>query len=59
MGTLMLQRVIAPVAAYAPVCKHLLRVDTPGVTSADLRRLEFKHRRLPMFPFETDAHWAG
>jgi microcystin degradation protein MlrC len=42
----------APVAAYAPVCKHLIRVDTPGVTSADLTRLEYHHRRRPMFPFE-------
>ncbi len=42
----------APVAAYAPVSKHLVRVDTPGVTSADLARLDYKHRRRPMFPFE-------
>jgi microcystin degradation protein MlrC len=45
----------APVAAYAPVSKHLIRVDTPGVTTADLSRLDYKHRRRPMFPFETDA----
>lgn len=45
----------APVAAYAPVSKYLIRVDTPGVTSADLTRLEYKHRRRPMFPFERDA----
>src|SRR6185436_12060709 len=43
----------APVAAYAPVSRHLIRVDTPGVTSADLSRLEFHHRRRPMFPFES------
>lgn len=42
----------APVAAYAPVCQHLIRVDTPGVTSADLGRLPYRHRRRPMFPFE-------
>lgn len=42
----------APVAAYAPVSKHLIRVDTPGVTSADLGRLEYRHRRRRMFPFE-------
>ncbi len=47
----------APVAAYAPVSKHLIRVDTPGVTSADMTRLEYKHRRRPMFPFEPDATW--
>ena len=45
----------APVAAYAPVSKHLIRVDTPGVTTADLSRLEYRHRRRPMFPFERDA----
>jgi microcystin degradation protein MlrC len=45
----------APLAAYAPVCRHLLRVDTPGVTSADLTRLDYQRRRRPMFPFELDA----
>lgn len=48
----------APVAAYAPVCKHLIRVDTPGATSADLGRLTFHHRRKPMFPFERDTAWT-
>ncbi|MBM3993362.1 MAG: M81 family metallopeptidase [Planctomycetes bacterium] len=47
----------APVAAYAPVSKHLIRVDTPGVTTADLSRLEYHRRRRPMFPFEADAAW--
>jgi microcystin degradation protein MlrC len=44
----------APAAAYAPVCRHLLRVDTPGVTSADLARLTYRHRRRPLFPLERD-----
>ena len=48
----------APVAAYAPVCQHLIRVDTPGVTSADLSRLTYRHRRRPMFPFEPETAWA-
>ncbi len=42
----------APVAAYAPVCPHLIRVNTPGCTTADMTTLDFKHRRRPMFPFE-------
>jgi microcystin degradation protein MlrC len=54
---LLAKGVHAPVAAYAPVSKHLIRVDTPGVTSADLARLEYLRRRRPMFPFERDAHW--
>jgi microcystin degradation protein MlrC len=49
----------APVAAYAPVCKHLLRVDTPGVTTADLTRLAYRRRRRPMYPFEPDAVWSS
>ncbi|MCI0683054.1 MAG: M81 family metallopeptidase [Gemmataceae bacterium] len=48
----------APVAAYAPVCKHLLRVDTPGVTCADMTRLVYHHRRRPLFPFEVDTTWG-
>jgi microcystin degradation protein MlrC len=44
----------APVAAYQPVCRHLLRVNTPGCTTADMCQLEFRHRRRPMFPFERE-----
>jgi microcystin degradation protein MlrC len=43
----------APVAAYAPVCGTMLRVNTPGVTTADLTSLDYRHRRRPMFPFES------
>jgi microcystin degradation protein MlrC len=47
--------VIAPVAAYAPVSKHLIRVNTPGATCADMRQLNYHHRRKPMFPLEMEA----
>jgi microcystin degradation protein MlrC len=51
----------APLAAYREVCPHFLRVDTPGVTSADMRRLAFQHRRRPLFPLESpdDASLVG
>lgn len=42
----------APVAAYAPVCRELIRVNTPGVTTADMLRLNYHHRRRPLYPFE-------
>ena len=48
----------APVAAYAPVCPTLIRVNTPGVTTADLSRFDYKHRRHPLFPLEADATWT-
>lgn len=42
----------APVAAYGEVCRSFVRVDTPGVTSADPTRLRYAHRRRPLHPFE-------
>lgn len=42
----------APVAAYRPACRNFIRVNTPGVTTNDMRLLGHVHRRRPMFPFE-------
>jgi len=41
-----------PVAAYEEVCDHMVRVNTAGVTTADMRQLDYRHRRQPLFPFE-------
>lgn len=49
---LVIKGVHAPVAAYAPVCARLIRVNTPGITTADLAALTFTHRRRPLYPFE-------
>ena len=43
----------APVAAYAPACPSFIRVNTPGVTTADIGNLPYQHRRRPLFPFES------
>lgn len=48
----------APVAAYAPVCRELIRVNTPGCTTADMESLVFEQRRRPMFPFERNTPWV-
>lgn len=42
----------APIAAYAPVCPSILRVNTPGLTCADATQLEYQNRSAPLFPFE-------
>jgi len=42
----------SPIAAYAPVSKKLIRVDTPGTTTADMRKLSYLNRRRPLYPFE-------
>ncbi|CAG5018733.1 hypothetical protein DYBT9275_06060 [Dyadobacter sp. CECT 9275] len=44
--------VIAPIAAYAPVCPSIIQVNTPGVTQADMTMFSYKNRRRPLFPFE-------
>jgi microcystin degradation protein MlrC len=49
----------APVAAYREACKHFIRVNTPGCTTADLSQLVFHHRRRPLFPFERDTEWSA
>jgi microcystin degradation protein MlrC len=42
----------APIAAYAPVCPSLIRVNTDGVTTADMKKMIYHKRRKPLFPFE-------
>ncbi len=42
----------APIAAYAPVCPSMIRVNTPGLTCADATQLEYRYRSKPLFPFE-------
>jgi microcystin degradation protein MlrC len=54
---LVIKGVHAPMAAYRDVCQSFIRVNTPGVTCADMERLVYRHRRRPMFPFEREAAW--
>ncbi|MBA63299.1 MAG: hypothetical protein CMJ76_13155 [Planctomycetaceae bacterium] len=42
----------APIAAYQPVCREIIRANTAGVTTADMSQLDYKHRRRPLYPFE-------
>jgi len=46
----------APTAAYAPVSKRLIRVNTPGATSADMRTFTYRYRRRPLYPFENQLN---
>ncbi len=47
----------SPRPAMEPIAKALVRVATPGVTSADLSTFSYRHRRVPLYPFEADATW--
>lgn len=49
----------SPLPAWLPISRRTIWVDTPGVTSADLSRFDYRHRRRPLFPFESDATYPG
>jgi microcystin degradation protein MlrC len=49
---IILKGVHSPVTAYQEHCPTLLRVNTPGPTSADLASFTYQNRRRPLFPFE-------
>jgi len=45
----------APIAAYREVCARFIRVNSVGSTCADMSRLEYRHRRRPLFPLEPET----
>ncbi|MCP4170831.1 MAG: M81 family metallopeptidase, partial [Fuerstiella sp.] len=47
----------APIAAYREVCDSFIRVNSIGSTCADMSRLEYRHRRRPLFPLEPETQW--
>ncbi|MEX1228767.1 MAG: M81 family metallopeptidase [Planctomycetaceae bacterium] len=48
----------APLAAYQEVCPSIVRINTPGVTTADVLTLPYEHRRKPLYPWEREAVWV-
>lgn len=56
--TIVAKGVNAPLAAYQPVCPSMIRVNTPGVTMADVTGLPYHQRRRPMYPFEPETAWT-
>ena len=49
--------VMSPQPAYGPIASRIVYVDTPGISTADMRFLGHEHRPRPMFPFEPDTRW--
>ncbi len=41
-------------AAYAPIAKAMFVVDTPGVSTANLRTLPFRRVPRPIYPLDRD-----
>jgi len=47
----------SPRATYEPIAAEMIRLNTPGSTSADVSALEYKYRTRPMFPYERDTQY--
>ncbi|HET6316180.1 MAG TPA: MlrC C-terminal domain-containing protein, partial [Chloroflexota bacterium] len=47
--------VVSPRPAYEPIASEIVLVNTPGVTTSDLARFDYRRRRRPLYPFERDA----
>lgn len=47
----------SPRATYEPIAAEMIRLNTPGCTSADINALEYHHRPRPMFPYERHAQY--
>ena len=54
---LIVKGVVAPRAAYEPVAGEIMLVDTPGCTADDPASFDYKHRRRPLYPLETEAEY--
>jgi microcystin degradation protein MlrC len=44
----------APLGSFNEICPTFIKVNTPGVTSADVTHFTYRNRRQPLFPLERD-----
>lgn len=43
---------IAYRAAYIPIARRIIEVDTPGLAAANVRRFQYKHLNRPIYPLD-------
>ncbi len=46
-------------AAFTPVAKQIIEVDTPGLTSPHLDRYDYKNLVRPIYPLDRDMTWKA
>jgi microcystin degradation protein MlrC len=44
-------------AAFGPIAAEIIEVDTPGLSSPRLDRLDYRRIRRPIYPFDRDMTW--
>lgn len=49
---IVLKSAVAFRAAYEPIAKEIVEVNSPGLSSLDLSQFNFKHVRRPIFPLD-------
>jgi microcystin degradation protein MlrC len=49
---LVVKAAVAFRAAYEPVVRRIIEVNTPGITAADPRLFTYKQLRRPVFPLD-------
>lgn len=52
---IVLKSAVAFRAAYEPIAGEIIEVNSPGLSSVDLRQFDFKNIRRPLFPFDPEA----
>lgn len=48
----------SPRPAYEPIAKKIYWLSTDGASTADLSNFNYKHRRVPLYPFEPSTDWS-
>jgi len=46
---------VSPRAAYEPITREIIMANSPGVTSANMSSFSYQHRRIPLYPFESET----
>jgi microcystin degradation protein MlrC len=46
-------------AAFTPVAKQIIEVDTPGLTSPHLDRYDYKKLLRPIYPLDLEMTWKA
>ncbi len=52
LSVVVVKGAIAHRAAYGPIARRMIEVDTPGLAPADIRRLDYQRLRRPVFPLD-------
>lgn len=46
-------------AAFTPIAREIIEVDTPGISNPAFDRLEFKNLKRPIYPLDPEMEWSA